>query len=150
MRARGILLSAALLLTGSATRIEAACSVSSTGVNFGLYDVFAPMPTDSTGSVTYDCDPSDKNIRITLSSGVGGTFVPRSLTNGNDLLAYNLFTDAALTSIWGDGTGGSSYYTRNNPHPKKPTVLTIYARIPPLQDVGTGSYTDTVIVTVDF
>ena len=150
MRARRVALSAVLLLAVWATRVEAACTISATGVNFGLYDVFAPMPTDSTGSVTYDCEPSDKNIRITLSSGVGGTFLPRSLTNGSDLLAYNLFTDAALTSIWGDGTGGSNFYYKNNPHPVKPTVLTIYGRIPALQDVGTGSYTDTVIVTVDF
>lgn len=107
-------------------------------------------PTDSTGSVVYDCDPSDKNIRITLSTGSSGTFTPRALANGSDQLAYNLYEDAALTSIWGDGTGGSNFYFIKNPHPQKPVSLTIYGRIPPLQDVAVGTYSDTVIVTVDF
>jgi spore coat protein U-like protein len=95
-------------------------------------------------------DPPDRNIRITLSAGSNGTFTPRALTNGSDQLAYNLFDDAALTSIWGDGTGGSNFYFIKNPHPQKPVALTIYGRIPPLQDVATGSYTDSIIVSVDF
>lgn len=32
-----------------------ACTVSSTGINFGNYDVFSIMPLDSTGSITVDC-----------------------------------------------------------------------------------------------
>ena len=138
------------LLTVNVSRLEAACTISSTGVSFGTYDVFAPAPTDSTGSVVYDCDPSDKNIRITLSTGSSGTFLPRELTNGLDQLAYNLFDDAALTSIWGDGTGGSNFYFIKNPHPQKPVALTIYGRLSPLQDVAAGAYTDSVVVTVDF
>jgi spore coat protein U-like protein len=138
------------LLAANVSRLEAACTISSTGVSFGTYDVFAPAPTDSTGSVVYDCDPSDKNIRITLSTGSSGTFLPRELTNGLDQLAYNLFDNAALTSIWGDGTGGSNFYFIKNPHPQKPVALTIYGRLPPLQDVAAGAYTDSVVVTVDF
>ena len=138
------------LSAANVSRLEAACTISSTGVSFGTYDVFAPAPTDSTGSVVYDCDPADKNIRITLSTGSSGTFLPRELTNGLDQLAYNLFDDAALTSIWGDGTGGSNFYSIKNPHPQKPVALTIYGRLPPLQDVAAGAYTDSVVVMVDF
>jgi spore coat protein U-like protein len=145
-----VVLGAALIVAGGAARLEAACTISSTGVSFGVYDVFSAAPTDSTGAVIYDCDPPDRNIRITLSTGSNGTFVPRALTNGSDELAYNLFDDAALTSIWGDGTGGSNFYFIKNPHPQKPVALTIYGRIPPLQDVATGSYTDSIIVSVDF
>ena len=143
-------LAVAVLAAASATRLEAACTVSATGVSFGTYNVFAPAPTDSTGSITYDCAPSDKNLQITLSAGNSGTFAPRGLRNGTDQLAYNLFRDAALTSVWGDGTGGSSVFFKTNPHPVKPVVLTVYGRIPPLQDVSTGSYVDTIIVTANF
>jgi spore coat protein U-like protein len=85
-----------------------------------------------------------------LSTGSSGTFAPRALRNGTDQLAYNLFRDAALTSVWGDGTGGTSVFFKTNPHPIKPVVLTIYGRIPSLQDVGAGSYADTIIVTANF
>jgi spore coat protein U-like protein len=145
-----VLVGAALILAGGAVRLEAACTISSTGVSFGTYDVFSPAPTDSTGSVIYDCDPQDKNIRITLSTGSSGTFMPRTLTSGGNQLAYNLFDDGALTSIWGDGTGGSNFYFIRNPHPQKPVALTIYGRIPQQQDAAAGTYSDSIIVSVDF
>jgi spore coat protein U-like protein len=143
-------LGVAMLVVATATRLEAACTVSATGVSFGTYDVFASAPTDSTGSITYDCAPSDKNLQITLSTGNSGTFAQRGLRNGADQLAYNLFRDAALTSVWGDGTGGSGVFFKQNPHPVKPIVLPVYGRIPAMQDVGTGSYVDSVIVTANF
>ena len=144
------LIGAALVVAGGAARLEAACTISSSGVSFGVYDVFSAAPTDSTGSVVYDCDPSDKNIRITLSTGSSGTFLQRELASGSNQLAYNLFDDAALLSIWGDGTGGSNFYFIKNPHPQKPVALTIYGRIPQLQDAAAGTYSDSIIVSVDF
>lgn len=141
---------AALLLVLSSPAAEGACSISATGVSFGTYDVLAATPTDSTGGVNYQCDPKEKDIRITLSTGSSGTFGPRSLVNGSHQLAYNLFEDAALTRVWGDGSGGTVFHVKKTPHPVKPTTIPIYGRIPALQDVAVGTYADTIIVTIDF
>ena len=67
-----------LFLGGEA---RAACRVTATSVSFGAYDVFSPVPLDSTGSVSVSCDelpPSDVVIEIGPSAGSGG-FNPRQM-----------------------------------------------------------------------
>ena len=70
-------------------------------------------------------------------------------SSGNDALSYNLYIDAARSTIWGDGTGGSSTQTINMTG-SHPSTLSIYGRVPPLQDVSMGSYSDSVMVTINF
>lgn len=149
-RARAIAASAAACaLCLGAAPAEGACSLSATGVAFGAYDVFAPAPTDSTGTVVLECDPSEKNITITLSPGTG-TFATRTLRQGAETLGYNLYLDAARTTVWGDGSAGTSTVFIRNPRPNRPTEVTIFGRIPAAQDVSVGAYSDTIIVTVEF
>ena len=138
-----------LLLLCVASDAEANCSISTTGVNFGVYDVFASVPVDSTGSVRYQCSGSTGNIAITISQGASGTFNSRAMMVGSDALTYNLYLDAARTTIWGDGTAGTGLFTLPNVT-GKPVTLTIFGRIPAGQDVAAGSYSDSVLVTIQF
>ena len=136
----------------SASRAEAAgsCTISTTAVSFGAYDVFSVTATDSTGTLTYRCSGNAKNLVISLSKGSSTTFNPRTMTNGTDTMSYNLYTDAARSTIWGDGTGGSQNYQPANPSNSTNYGVTIYSRIPASQDVSAGSYTDTVTATVNY
>lgn len=131
---------------------EAACTISATAVSYGTYDVFAASPDDSVGTVTYRCGNADHNISITLSAGGSGSYGARQLrpASGSDRLNYNLYMDAARSSVWGDGTGGTTYYFIGNPPNNTNVNLSVYGRIPAGQDVSIGSYTDTVIVTINF
>ena len=149
MIAARLVLAAALVGAG-ATGVEAACTISASGVSFGAYDVFSASPTDSTGSVTYRCGNSDKDITITISKGSSATFSPRTLKQGSESLNYNLFRDAGYTLIWGDGTSGTSTYFIKNPPNSADVVLTVYARTPAAQDVSAGSYSDSVVVTIEY
>lgn len=149
-RTRAIVAAAAACTLGlAAAPAEGACSLSATGVAFGAYDVFAPAPTDSTGSVVLECDPAEKNITITLGPGTG-TFATRTLRRGAETLGYHLYLDAARTTVWGDGSAGTSTVFIRNPRPNRPTEVTIFGRIPAAQDVSVGAYSDTIIVTVEF
>jgi spore coat protein U-like protein len=139
----------ALVMLASAQRTEAACTLSATAVAFGTYDVFQVGPTDSTGTITYRCNNNDHNIRIAISTGTSGTFTNRTLKTGSDNLLYNLFY-GGLTQVWGNGTGSTTTYFENNPPNNKDVVLTVYGRIPAGQDVAIGSYTDTVVVTLEY
>ncbi len=67
----------------------------------------------------------------------------------SDALNYNLYLDAARTSIWGDGTGGTALFTVAIPSGKAVNV-TIFGRIPAGQDVAAGSYSDSIVVTIQF
>ena len=90
------------------------------------------------------------DVTITLSKGGSATFSPRTLNSGTDTLNYNLYRDAARTTIWGDGTGSTASYTQVGLPNNTAQNLTIYARIPAAQDVRAGTYTDSVTVTIDF
>lgn len=144
--------SAAALAAGllAADPAAAACTVSATPVAFGTYDVFAATPLDSTGSVTYRCEPRDRNITITLDAGGGGSFSARRMSGAGDTLRYNLYLDAARTTVFGDGTGGTALYSDRNPPGNRDVTVTVYGRIPAGQDVSAGIYTDVVTVTINF
>jgi spore coat protein U-like protein len=90
------------------------------------------------------------NISISLSDGSSTTFSPRTMTKGSEVLNYNLYTNAARTTIWGNGTGGTSVYTRRNPPNNSNVNVTIYGRIPAQQDVSAGNYSDTVSAVINF
>jgi spore coat protein U-like protein len=134
---------------GAANRAEAACTLSASSITFPLYNVFSTSTTDSTGTLTYTCANGDHDIRISISKGSSATFTPRGLKRGTETLSYNLFTSSTFGTIWGDGTGTTTTYFNHNP-PNSAVALTVYARVPAAQDVSVGTYTDTVVVTIDY
>jgi spore coat protein U-like protein len=139
---------AAVCLLFASNAAEAAqCTVTTTSVNFGSYNVFDTAPTDSTGSVTLNCNGGAKNVVVEISRGGAPSASLRFMNRGGEVLFYNLYQNAARTIIWGDGAGASPYYL-GNPANNQDVRLTIYGRVPAGQDVSAGTYTDTVTVTV--
>lgn len=58
-------------------------------------------------------------------------------------LSYNLFTDAGRTTIWGDGTGGTSYQSLPAGSSTHTEAFILYGRIPGNQSQATaGNYSD--------
>jgi spore coat protein U-like protein len=119
-------------------------------VSFGAYNVFNPLPTDSTGSITYTCVSLVGTITIDLSKGGGSNYFPRRMHKGSDSMLNNLYLDASRVTVWGDGTGGSSRYGPVTPPLGSPVTVTIYGRIPALQNIRAGSYRDTITATLNF
>ena len=153
---------ATLLLLGALeARGAADCTVSAVGVNFGIYDPYLTTPDDSVGEITVTCThlsgPAiDVRYTVTLSTGSSGTFAPRRLRASAALLGYNLWSDPARSSIWGNGSAGTVIVTgllkvgpgvgnevRSNVHP-------IYGRIPALQDAAEGDYLDSIVATLTY
>jgi spore coat protein U-like protein len=130
---------------------HAACSVTTTATNFGSYNPLLTSPVDSTGSISVDCTG---NAHVTIFIGVSGnsgSFNPRSLKriSGTDLLSYNLYTTAARTSIWGDETQGTASVP-NSVKKNKTWTATVYGRISGDQDVPVGTYSDSLVVTINY
>jgi spore coat protein U-like protein len=127
------------------------CTIATTPVNFGNYDVFSGTVQDSTGTITVDCkNPEQKplSVIISIDKGSSGGFTPRQMTSTmGDKLNYYLYTNSARTTIWGDGTGGSATVSSTI---TKNTILsaTIHGRIPAAQNVSVGAYSDTLTATV--
>jgi spore coat protein U domain-containing protein, fimbrial subunit CupE1/2/3/6 len=142
----GLLAGAILLVTRPAL---GACTINTTGVSFGSYNVFATSPLDSTGSVTYKCT-GNSSINVTLSNGGAASFNPRRMLNGSQALNYNLYLDASRTTIWGDGTTGTQRYSNTNVPNNQNVTVTIYGRVPASQDVNAGAYSNSITATINF
>jgi spore coat protein U-like protein len=139
-----VLVALVTLAAPPASAQSTTCTVSSSGVNFGSYDVFSTSPDDITGSITVSCSAST-SYAIALSAG-SGSYGARTLTNGPQILDYNLYTDATRTTVWGDGTGGTATVSGT----AASQTYTVYGSIAAGQNVSVGSYTDVVVVTLTF
>jgi spore coat protein U-like protein len=148
--------SATANLTVQAT-VDANCTISTTAVDFGSYDpIVTNLATDleapAGGKVTLLCT-NGASATITLGQGAnadtGSTTAnpARRLKHGTtDYLSYTLYSDAGLSSEWGDtaptgvahtGTGATAEFD-------------VYGVVPQAQNVPVGTYTDTVLATVTF
>lgn len=144
------ILVAAGALSAAATA-EAACTISTTAVSFGSYNVFSASPDDGTGQITYRCTaPRPPLVTIQLDKGGAPSFNPRQMRMGSEVLNYNLYLDSTRTTIWGDGTGGSQAYSQYSPQPNQNINVSVYGRIPAGQDVSAGNYSATVTATIFF
>lgn len=136
--------------TAAAAQVTCSFTAGPTPILFGAYAATATTPTDSSGTFTYSCSSAKaRPVTIQLSAGRSGSFNPRQLGFGAERLDYNLYSDAAMTAIWGEAPGQT---VTSVPGPGKDHggTLTIYARIPAGQWVPAGTYTDTIIVTLNF
>lgn len=153
------LLLALLALFLPAAAQAATCTISATGVSFGTYVPSNESPTDITGTVTVTCSSTTNqtvSYTIALNAGVnsGSSFSNRRMTNGATFLSYQLYTNSARTTVWGDGTGGTSTVTgsfRCNRCTNTKRNSTDYGRLPGLQwSAAPGLYSDTITATVTF
>jgi spore coat protein U-like protein len=135
------------------------CSVSAIGPAFGVYSPLNATPTYANGSITATCTllsggATSVSLVSSYSTGASGSYATRTLLAGTQQLDYNLYFDAAYTQIRGNGTGGSQQgganFTLTPSAPTGQTTSVIYGRIPAAQDVGAGSYLDTIVVTITY
>jgi spore coat protein U domain-containing protein, fimbrial subunit CupE1/2/3/6 len=139
--------------------VAAKCIVSSTSaVAFGAYD---PVVTnaaggadlDGTGTVGVKCSPGN-GTSISLDSGANASGNQRRMQGpagpSAAFLDYNLFSDAARTTAWGNGSNGASALTITAAPNASERTFTVFGRVPKGQDVNVGSFADTVQVTVNF
>jgi spore coat protein U-like protein len=142
---------AAANLTVSAT-VSKNCTITTAPVNFGAYDSVstnATAPLDGRGTITVKCTKGAV-AKVGLNAGLnaqGGTI--RRMTQGaTDTLAYELYKDSGHATIWGntadtalDIPAATSQVPRDFP---------VYGRVAQAQEAAVGSYTDTVVATVNF
>jgi spore coat protein U-like protein len=132
--------------------VNANCLVTVPVLNFTSYDGTAAVP--GSADIKVRCSNLTP-YTVKLGTG-GGTFGQRLLSGpGTNKLEYNLYTTSALATIWGDGTSttGTVPGTGAGFSLAAEKTHTVYGQIPNStanQAAPTGSYTDSVQVTVEY
>jgi len=85
--------------------------------------------------------------------GGAGSFSPRQLSSGANTLDYNLYTNSARSLVWGDGNAGTSTVSDGYGFLLllvEERSYTVFGRVPTAQLVSSGTYTDSLTVTIVF
>ncbi|WP_164707262.1 Csu type fimbrial protein, partial [Pseudomonas viridiflava] len=86
------------------------------------------------------------NYSVALNSGLNSTGTQRRMASGGNYVLYNLYQDAARATPWGNGTNGGAALAGVGNGANQDMV--VYGRVPNQTTPATGTYTDTVQVTI--
>lgn len=141
------------------------CGITNGAVAFGAYDPIVAnnaSPLNATGTLTVTCTKGATGVWVGLGVGSYAAFATAPSTRAMkeaasaNYLSYELYKDAARTLVWGNATAtagsgtGQTVTFSAGAGLTNPASLTIYGQVPAAQNVATGSYSDTVVATVNF
>ena len=150
----------------SACALGATCTVSSTGMAFGTYQPLAFAGKLISADITSNAD-----VRVTCSGllatgsytisvgpsmyGTGNLISTRYLkntTSGGAYMAYNIFTESAYTTIWGNGSTGSMVTgTSALILGTSTTNHVVYGKVPAGQStLKAGNFSDALTMTLTY
>jgi spore coat protein U-like protein len=164
-RARAAIACAVLASTAITTPAQAGadCSITSVGLNFGLYDLASPQPDDVAATVTVTCvyvapgGGTGVSYTLAFANGLYGTSpTSRRLGATAARLDYNVYADAARTQVFGTGSGGTVVAAGSMTvgpgvgNGTRTATHTVYGRMPALQDAPPGDYFDALVLTLTY
>jgi spore coat protein U-like protein len=127
----------------SATVVDS-CSVVATTLTFSTYSA-ANAQSTGTATLTVTCTIGTAVSLVGLDFGLNAVAgVAQLKATGAALIPYVLYQNVAFTTLWTAtlGPGFAAIAT--------PTVFTVYGRAPGGANVPTGTYTDTVGITITY
>lgn len=130
--------------------VAAQCNLSAANLPFGAVN---PLSTqvDATTTLTVNCTKNSP-YTVGLDAGVttGATIAQRLMANGSNTMQYNLYTNFARSSIWGNSSG--SWVSGTGAGLATTQTLTVYGRVASGQiNLAVGNYQEnTITVTVTY
>lgn len=128
-------------------RVNAVCDVTASNLDFGAYSAQAASPVLGTSVLRATCTP-DTTYQVGLNEGTspGATVNQRRMASPPaGVLNYQLYSDSARSSIWGNTPGTD---TVTGVGTGLAQDLTVFGSIPAAQVVPAGDYADTITVRV--
>ena len=158
-RLRGLVLVLSLALSASVARagsdtgqlsvtatVQNGCHLDGGSLNFGTYTSGQATNLDVNGTIRYtNCIGT---LTFSLDNGLYANGGQRQMASGSGRLSYQIYKTAQRDTILGPGGGTTSVgITSGTPLTSQ---VDIYGRIPANQIAPTGSYSDTVTITMTF
>lgn len=133
-------------LTAVAT-VQAACNVSATNMDFPSVSSLSTAQT-TTSTVSLTCS-TGLPYNIVLNGGNANATDPtqRKMTSGAQQITYGLYRDSAHTLPWGLTLGTN---TKSGTGTGSSQSHTVHGRVPAQTTPAPGTYSDTVVVTVEY
>jgi spore coat protein U-like protein len=123
------------------------CLVSADALNFGSSGSLVASLA-ATGAVTVTCTNSTPyNVGLGIGTGSGASIAARILSSGGNKITYSIYKDAAHSMLWGNSLG---YDTVSATGTGLAQANTTYGLVPAQSTPGTGTYSDTIVVTVTY
>jgi spore coat protein U-like protein len=141
-------IAAGLVLIGSPSR-AAVCTVGEGSIAFGSLLGFASTATlNTSGALSITCT-TNVPFTLALDRGLGQSISSRlmTLSGGSATIRYQIFQDAAHSTIFGDGTNGS---TRGGVGTGTAQLIDLFGQIPSQNISAVGAYSDSISVTTVF
>jgi spore coat protein U-like protein len=150
---------------GVSATVTANCQISTTPVAFGNYDPVvanAATPLAASGTVSITCTKgSVPTLALGLGANASGSTRQMAPGAGADRLTYELYQPTSIApnaacaaaatpgQVW--GTSGAALFSPGAPAAATARSFNVCGVVPPNQTgVGVGSYSDTVVATVNF
>lgn len=132
------------------TTVVTNCRIAVSDLAFDSYDPLGSNATaaaDGKAAVRVSCTRS-ASAEVELESGDQQPGQSRSMTSSDSgRVVYQLYRDAGHTRPW---SSGSQAVRLVSDSARRQQQFVVYGRIPPGQDVRSGTYTDVVRATVHF
>jgi spore coat protein U-like protein len=126
-------------------RVNSVCEVTASNLGFGVYTAQNASPLLGTTLLRATCTPNT-TYQIGLNEGTspGATVTQRKMASATaNTLNYQLYSDSARSSIWGNTPGTDTVTGLGTGLPFDHTV---YGSVPTAQSVPAEEYSDTITV----
>jgi spore coat protein U domain-containing protein, fimbrial subunit CupE1/2/3/6 len=130
--------------------IQNACNVTTTAPTTLDFGTQGPLVAnvDSTSTITVTCtNLAPYNVGLDAGLNGAGSISARKMINGVATVGYQLYSNSARSTVWGNTVGTDTLAGTGNGTAQS---LTVYGRVPPQTTPAAGIYTDTVGVTVTY
>jgi spore coat protein U-like protein len=128
--------------------ITASCVINSAGtLDFGSHGVLtSALPATST--IQVQCtNTTPYNVGLNAGTAPGATVTTRKMTNAGNTISYSLYSNAGMTTNWGNTVGTDTVAATGNGAAQS---YTVYGQVPAQTTPAAATYTDTITVTVTY
>ena len=127
--------------------LQASWSVTAAPLNFGTVGVLTSA-VNATTNLSVACTYTTP-YTVSLSAGAasGATTTTRAMTQGASKVYYSLYQNAAMTQNWGNNIGVDTVAGTGTGSAQS---IPVYGQVPAQTTPTIGSYSDTILVTVNY